>query len=174
MIDFTNIDYLKSGNDRQQRAYQVLCDLGILKKLSAYTPILAGTIPIEINLPNSDLDIICQCRNHAEFTAVLQGLFSHENGFVVKTGVWNDVESTVAHFVYQDFEMEVFGQNIPTQQQNAYKHMVIEYKLLQKLGGEFKAKVQHLKAQGLKTEPAFAQLLGLKGDPYQELLNYDI
>lgn len=174
MIDFTNIDYLKSGNDRQQRAYRVLCDLGILKKLSVHKPILVGTIPIEIDLPDSDLDIICQCHHHAEFAALLQDLFGVEEGFVVKTNEWNDVESTVAHFVYQGFEIEVFGQNIPTKQQNAYRHMVIEHKLLLELGHEFRAKIKQLKAQGLKTEPAFAQQLGLKEDPYVELLNYDI
>jgi hypothetical protein len=50
--------------------------------------------------------------------------------------------------------------------------MLIEHRLLLKHGEAFKNKVIELKQNGLKTEPAFAKLLGIEGDPYEELLKY--
>jgi hypothetical protein len=58
MIDFTRIDYLKDGNERQKKAYEVLTKYRIFEKLKDYSPILAGTVPIEIDINGSDLDII--------------------------------------------------------------------------------------------------------------------
>lgn len=58
MLDFTRIDYLKNGNERQRRAYEVLTKYNIFEKLSYYSPVLAGTVPIEIDIEGSDLDII--------------------------------------------------------------------------------------------------------------------
>ncbi|RZJ50822.1 MAG: DUF4269 domain-containing protein, partial [Chryseobacterium sp.] len=43
MIDFTTIDYLKDGNERQKRAFEVLTIYKIFEKLSNFSPILAGT-----------------------------------------------------------------------------------------------------------------------------------
>ncbi len=56
-------------------------------------------------------------------------------------------------------------------QQNAYKHMVVEDRILKRLGPVFRDNVRKLKSSGVKTEPAFARLLGLEGDPYQRLLD---
>lgn len=172
MIDFKNIEYLKTGNGRQRLAYKVLHELAIYEKLKNYNPILAGTIPIGIDLPESDLDIICECENHPEFSTLLSELFENENEFEIYPTVKKGIPTTIARFKTPDFEIEIFGQNIPTERQNAFRHMLIEYKLLEEKGPEFKTEIIHLKSLGLKTEPAFAKLLGLAGDPYEELLNY--
>ncbi|WP_394370273.1 DUF4269 domain-containing protein [Zobellia barbeyronii] len=55
----------------------------ILEKLKEYNPILTGTIPIGIDLPESDLDIICYCKDHSTFSFFLQQEFSHKEGFKV-------------------------------------------------------------------------------------------
>ena len=52
--------------------------------------------------------------------------------------------------------------------------MLAEYKILNNKGLEFKNEIKELKAKGIKTEPAFAKLLGLKGDPYLELLKVKV
>ena len=67
MINFLDISYLKSGNERQKKAYHVLTDNNILEKLAFYHPILVGTIPININIESSDLDIICEVYDNDEF-----------------------------------------------------------------------------------------------------------
>lgn len=173
VIDFTLIAYLKSGNERQRHAYAALQALGIFENLKAYAPLLAGTIPIGIDLPESDLDIICQCSDHAAFSSQVEQLYSDRAGFTIYT---NDtaVCSTVANFRIEGFEIEVFAQNVPSREQYAFRHMLIEHALLQAKGPEFKEQIVQLKRAGLKTEPAFAKALGLEGDPYQALLKVEV
>ncbi len=48
--------------------------------------------------------------------------------------------------------------------------MITEHAILKEKGKNFKQEIIKLKASGLKTEPAFAKLLGIEGDPYEELL----
>ncbi|WP_316932443.1 DUF4269 domain-containing protein [Cellulophaga baltica] len=172
-MNFRNIEYLKSGNERQKLAFSEIKKYKVLEKLKKYNPILAGTIPIEIDVPESDLDIICECQNHSEFKAYLLDQFSQKKDFKVYSILQNDIESTIAEFKTENFLFEIFGQNIPTERQDAYRHMIIERNILEEKGFEFKQKVKDLKSSGIKTEPAFAKLLGLEGDPYIELLKLE-
>lgn len=172
MIDFENIEYLKFGNVKQQKAYAVLTELAVFEQLNNYNPLLSGTIPIQIDIDSSDLDITCYCKDHIMFTKVLQSLYGDYLDFEVYTHDNYDLRSTVAKFKFRDFEIEIFGQNRPTQEQNAYRHMLIEHLILEMNDANFRNRIIALKESGIKTEPAFAQLLGLKGDPYEALLNY--
>lgn len=174
MTDFKNIEYLKFGNERQRNAYFVLQELEIFDFLEKYNPILAGTIPIEIDLPESDLDIICECEDPISFAEYVTDKFGKYQDFRIWRNTHQGVISTMASFSFKGQEIEIFGQNIPTDKQNAFRHMLIERKILQEKGTEFKNKIIELKKQGIKTEPAFAQMLDLKGDPYLELLKFDI
>jgi hypothetical protein len=76
----------------------------------------------------------------------------------------------VCSFRYQEFEIEVFGQDCPTERQQAFRHMVVEDRVLQAGGESWRSAVRQLKEQGLKTEPAFAKLLHLPGNAYEALL----
>ncbi|WP_345742085.1 DUF4269 domain-containing protein [Cellulophaga baltica] len=172
-MNFRTIEYLKSGNERQKLAFSEIKKHKVLEKLKKYNPILTGTIPIEIDVPESDLDIICECQNHSEFKAYLLDQFSQKKDFKVYSILQNDIESTIAEFKTENFLFEIFGQNIPTERQDAYRHMIIERNILKEKGFEFKQKVKDLKSSGIKTEPAFAKLLGLEGDPYIELLKLE-
>lgn len=171
MINFLNISYLQSGNEKQVKAYQVLTDNRVLEKLAAYKPILVGTIPINIDIENSDLDIICEVSDNDEFVDQLTAVFGSQKDFsVIESAKFNAIKAT---FKIEGFEIEIFGQNKPATQQNAYRHMLIEYKLLLENGEAFRQEIISLKKQGYKTEPAFAKLLGMKGNAYEELLKLD-
>jgi hypothetical protein len=174
MIDFTKIEYLKSGNETQISAFEVLTKNKILEHLSDFDPILVGTIPININIENSDLDIICYWKNKAEFITKLNSAFGNEYEYIIREAHIDNQESVIANFKIEGFEIEIFGQNIPTKSQNGYKHMLIEYEILQTKGESFRLEIIKLKQNGYKTEPAFAHLLDLKGNPYQELLKYKV
>ncbi len=174
MTDFKNIEYLRYGNSRQINTYSVLLKLDIFDCLNKYNPILTGTIPIEIDLPHSDLDIICECKDHKEFAEILVNKFAKHIDFKIWTNFHYGIKSTITRFLFENQYIEIFGQEVPTEKQNSYRHMLIEKQILQKKGIEFKEQIMKLKKQGIKTEPAFAQILGLKGNPYLELLKFDI
>lgn len=174
MIDFTNISYLKTGNQKQQSAFEILTKHKVFENLAEFDPILVGTIPINIDVANSDLDIICCWKNKSDFIAKTKQLFEKESHFTIREDVINDRESVVANFYISSFEVEIFGQNMPTQDQNGYKHMLIEDQILKSKGENFRLEVIKLKENGIKTEPAFGLLLGLKGNVYEELLEFKI
>lgn len=175
MIDFTKIDYLKDGNERQKRAFEVLTKYKVFEKLSNFSPILAGTIPIEIDIDGSDLDIICEVdlRFEEDFLdgIMFSKLIPFENMATVENIILNDEKCIVINFMLEEFPIEIFAQNKPTTQQNAYLHMIAEYKILQEKGEDFKQKIIELKKKGIKTEPAFGVLLNLE-NPYEDLLKF--
>ncbi|MGE6353158.1 DUF4269 domain-containing protein [Flavobacterium sp. NPDC079362] len=174
MIDFCSIEYLKNGNQKQIKAFDILTQHKVLLNLVEFDPILVGTIPINIDIENSDLDIICHWKNKNDFTAKLNSFFGKETDFTIREISINEKESVIANFKIDGFEIEVFGQNVPAKSQNGYKHMIIEHEILQSHDENFRLEIIRLKQNGYKTEPAFSHLLGLKGDPYLALLEYKI
>jgi len=174
MIDFTDISYLKKGNQKQQLAFAILTKHKVLENLSTFDPILVGTIPINIDIENSDLDIICYWNDKSEFIETIKDLFSKESNFTIHENVINNQESVIGNFHIDGFEIEIFGQNIPTQQQNGYIHMLVEAQILHSKDENFRLEIIKLKESGIKTEPAFGLLLGLNGNVYEELLDYKV
>lgn len=172
-MDFLSLDYLKQGNKRQQKAHQILTDYQVFEKLAHFDPILAGTIPIQIDIADSDLDIICCFADAAYFCESVIAAFGHHENFVIQEVSNESSPAIVANFELAGFAMEIFGQAIPTKQQFAYRHLMVEYQLLQKYGEVFRQRIISLKKQGYKTEPAFATALGLSGDPYLALLAFE-
>ncbi|TJZ53816.1 DUF4269 domain-containing protein [Sphingobacterium olei] len=172
-INFDKIEYLQYGNNRQRQAYSTLTNNKVMLKLEHFDPILVGTIPINIDIENSDLDIICCFTNKQEFQKSLITNFSDERNFTIGEQQSIDTLAIVANFVVDNFEIEIFGQSIPTKQQFAYRHLIVEHNLLNKHGEKFRQEIIKLKRQGHKTEPAFGLALGLTGDPYTELLKFE-
>jgi hypothetical protein len=82
-------------------------------------------------------------------------------------------ETIVANFRLDEFRIELFGQNRPTREQESYRHMIIEHRIILDRGESFRQEVIRLKKEGVKTEPAFCKLLGIEGDPYEALLRDD-
>ncbi|NCD70127.1 DUF4269 domain-containing protein [Mucilaginibacter agri] len=171
MEKFDATAYLEDGNNRQQHAYKLLTGHAVFEILQPYSPLLTGTIPIEIDVDGSDLDIICCWSNADEFYNLLVNHFSSYPGFSIKRVIIQNKETIIANFHIEGVEIEIFGQNIPVKQQEAYRHMIVEYWLLNDNGELFRQKIIKLKQQGMKTEPAFAKILGLEGNAYDALLS---
>ena len=143
-----------------------------MQNLHIYDPILAGTIPLNIDIETSDIDIICYCKDYCIFTSEIKKTFGEYNDFSIRKRYSRESKAVVANFKIAEIRLEIFGQDIPVCQQNAYRHMITEYNLLVEYGEEFRKRIIELKSQGYKTEHAFAYALGLQGDPYQTLLEY--
>ena len=169
-MKFDSISYLATGNLRQKNAFAVLKEHLILEILQTYDPILVGTVPIAIDISSSDLDIICCYQDKTKFKNLLLGSFAHFKDFSLEEKVINDKEVVLAQLIAGDWEIEIFGQELPTREQAGYRHMLIEDMLLTEHGESFREEIISLKKQGYKTEPAFARLLKLTGNPYLELL----
>ncbi|MBU5346738.1 DUF4269 domain-containing protein [Paenibacillus lautus] len=170
-MDFLNLEYLRLGSDKQKKAALVIDELRLWDHLKPYNPILVGTIPIGIDIESSDLDIICEVTDFACFERVLKTRYSEDvTNFTFSTRTVNNVDRTVARFRYTGWEFEIFAQPLPSTKQNGYRHMIVEYKLLKRLGEAARLRIIELKRSGYKTEPAFAKLLHIAGDPYEELL----
>jgi hypothetical protein len=169
-MNWNDISYLKRGNHRQRQAYTALHSLGCFDRLAEYTPVLVGTVPLSIDIFDSDLDILCFARDLPVFTERVRALFGGKTNFQLKTKPLHGVPSVIVRFEHAGFPIELISQAIPVEHQNGYRHLIIESRLLQIGGDEMAETIRQIKQTGLKTEPAFAQYLHLEGDPYQALL----
>ena len=169
--DFRHIEYLRQGTLRQQEAYATLRALGILEALASYDARLAGTLPIDVDIPGSDLDILCQVEEARmdAFTAQLRREYGRHPGFTLARKQRYGHPILLCDFYFRDFPIQVYGSPTPVDQQRAWVHLLAEAHLLAKTGPEAKEAVRALKRAGMKTEPAFAQVFGLVGDPYEAL-----
>ncbi|UVI32753.1 DUF4269 domain-containing protein [Paenibacillus spongiae] len=171
---FFSLDYLSVGNDRQKHAYRVLNELGTLESLQPYHPLLVGTVPIGIDIAGSDLDIICEARDMDRFEETVKQLYQTYENYRLRRRSVHGIERIVAGFTYEGWPIEIFGQPVVTTHQNGFRHMVVEYRILEALNDEGKARIRQLKETGLGTEPAFGVYLSIQDDPYPFLLRmYD-
>ncbi len=129
-----------------------------------------GTIPIGVDVPGSDIDIICEAADLEAFGRVVEEHHGRALGFQRRLTWAQRLPSCVCRFQHGRFELELFAQPLPVRHQAAYKHMMAEWRLLQAYGPRLRRAVRTRKRRGVKTEPAFAQALRMSGDAYIELL----
>ncbi|MET3683901.1 hypothetical protein ABID56_002017 [Alkalibacillus flavidus] len=169
---FNALSALKNGDALQQRAYEAIDQVGVLDQFASYQPIVCGTIPLNIHVDDSDLDIIFYVDDFDRFAEELQNTFQQFEGFHLKRITIKGEDVVKANFHAYGFEFELFGMNKPTERQHAYLHMVIEAALLERFSW-LKDAVTRMKQQGYKTEAAFCECLGIQyHDPFDALLDY--
>jgi hypothetical protein len=164
-----DISYLKDGTERQRGAFANLQESGVLERLRGFDPVLVSTVCLDIDIPSSDLDIICEAADLSAFSAVLVSAFGSHDGFVIRRSESRE-PAVVAQFFHAGWEYEVFGQGIPVERQNAFRHLLQIERVLSSGGASWREKIRALKLSGMKTEPALAKSLALEGDPYQAVL----
>ncbi|MEH6403716.1 MAG: DUF4269 domain-containing protein [Sneathiella sp.] len=157
---------------RFEQAETLITAIGLYSELADYSPIFVGSMPIDIDVPGSDVDVICEVSDHAEFARTLDFLYGDQPDFLISP-IGGGKTYTICRFSCVNFAIEIFGQNKPVKSQNAYIHMEVERKLLT-IGGETaREAIRSLKRQGIQTEPAFATHFNLEGNPYKRLLEFE-
>ena len=144
----------------------------VLAKLAAFSPHVVGTPPLSLDIRTSDIDVICFAPDADAFTGAVWNAFGTRPGF----RMWQKIEldrPVVANFAAAGWLIELFGQASPISEQCGWRHFLVEQRLLALGGNIFRVAVMARRNNGMKTEPAFAAVLGLDGDPYQALLNLE-
>lgn len=158
------------GFARLRQAWRAIHDNGIMTLLAHYRPLLAGSLPLAVDVAGSDVDILCQAENLAGFGAAVDRAFGGYAAYDRKRKRFHEVDSVVARFEHRGLVFEMFAQPVAVTRQAAFLHMVAEARLLDLCGEALRVEVRRLKGAGLGTEPAFARALGLTGDAYAVLL----
>lgn len=144
----------------------------ILSALREFDPHIAGTPPLNLDVPTSDIDILCYAPDPSRFSLAVWNSFGSRPQFRMWQGSGID-RPVLATFESHEWQFEIFGQAIPVVEQAGWRHFVIERRLLALGGQNLASAVMAFRREGLKTEPAFAAALKLAGDPYQILLDMD-
>ncbi|HNB52376.1 MAG TPA: DUF4269 domain-containing protein, partial [Anaerolineales bacterium] len=154
-------------------AYDLLCQSQIFTHLREFHPVLTGTIPLDVDIPGSDLDILCEVYDFAPFAALIRTHYGHLPDFYQNTKRLAETPSHISRFSYPQspFPFEIVAQPVPVTKQRAYRHLCAEARLLARGGDSARAAIRALKLSGMKTEPAFGQYFQLPGDPYLTLLD---
>lgn len=170
--DWKDIVYLCTGTEIQKKAYNTLKKHRILEHLSRFDPVLVSTVCVNLDIDGSDLDIICQFKNLDSFRTFVYKRFKGYPNFK-QWARKSKHEELVTSFFADEFEIEIFGSKTAVEKQHGYRHLSMMERAL-KIGGEdLRQKVIRLKKTGIKTEPSFAKILGLEGDPYLSFLKLE-
>lgn len=140
----------------------------LFHQLAPFQPTLIGSFPLGLQVDGSDLDIACTCEDLDAFERALRTALPALG--IAQPRIERSPTAVVAAFELGDDAIEIFGQALAVTAQRGFRHMVIEGQLLVIGGAALVARIRELKRSGVKTEPAFAQVLGLTGDPYEALL----
>lgn len=149
----------------------ILDEARIFERLQAFDPRWVGSVPLDIHGPGADADICCSASDDLDrFEAFLRSEFGSLAGASVSPNLHAGEASIIAKFSLGDLPVEIYGRNRPVETHESYIHWLAEHRLLELADDRLREDVRVAKAGGLKTEPAFADVLGLGGEPYTEVL----
>lgn len=150
--------------------FVALKDINIFSEFKGFSPLISGTFPLDIQIENSDIDILMQTGDLPDLQNLLQvkyGHYKHYHSTIVKNP---NGKALVVDFEYAGFVFEIYAEDKPTVIQNSNLHFILEERILKLANAEFRNKILELKKSGIKTEPAFAQILKIPGDSYAGMI----
>jgi hypothetical protein len=157
-----------------KRSYTaILAELGLLERLAAFHPRVIGTPPLGIDTTDSDIDVACDAADLDDFGTKCTMQFGQFDHFEILRRSIRSIETVLCRFRYEGWPIELFCQQVEIEKQYGVRHFHLEQRLLQLLGSGFRERILALRRAGTKTEAAFAQVLGLTGDPCEDLLELE-
>jgi predicted metalloenzyme YecM len=153
--------------------HQWLESTNLMAKMAAWRPLFSGSIPLEIDLPGSDLDILLEATDLERDSVAIKKALGRSIDLTWKPAVSSHGgRALIARIKNAPRTIELFLSETPVLRQNSHRHLLSEYLYLLAKGESLRTEVRKLKQSGLRTEPAFAAALDITGDPYQELLKW--
>jgi hypothetical protein len=136
-----------------------------LDRLRAFDPHIVGALPLGLAIADSNIRVVCHAPDTGRFAQAVSTYFHDAKGF--RLTLWTSADrAVVARFESYGWPIKIFGSNEPVHDQTTWRHFDVERRLLALDGEGLRVAVMALRADGLKTEPAFAAALNLAGDPY--------
>ena len=169
-MELLDIKTLARGTERQKQAFQALTRLGIFELLKENSPVIAGALPLDVDLPESKLEVICSAENLEEFAEDINLHFRECDKFELHHTVVRNQPTVIAQFFAYGFTVEIFGQSGSVFTQPAVVLTLLEARLLSFAPKEAREKIRALMRTGLTTDQAFAQCFEVNGDASEELL----
>ncbi|MBL0613143.1 DUF4269 domain-containing protein [Aeromonas veronii] len=178
--NWRRLDYLAHGNPRQRSAHALLT-AGVWDELAAQCADMAlvSTLAIGLDRPGSDLDILCQHPDPAEFAATFaeqgwQASAKGDNIWLLERTFSRDQHNADCDQSEASWPLELYVTPAPIEMLNGWRHLTLMAALLERFGDAFYRQVLRLRLEeGLKGEAAMCRLLGLAGDPYAALLTLE-
>ena len=132
-------------------------------------PALVGSLPLDLALDSSDIDIVVYATDLKSFGSVLKIEFGDLEYFRSSRGIVLGIPTLMTEFAFSGETYEIFSQATLVPRQNAVIHLLVEERLLNLGGSEFRTQIMNERELGAITEIASGNVLGL-ADPYRELL----
>lgn len=159
-VKFHNLSLKSVVNFEKRPKFAIIVtELKLFEIFKDHEPFIGGTIPLGIDLPESDIDFLVTFPTHFDFKNLCTAQFSGNPDFAMSQGHANGADYSLCQFTYRRVKIEIYSSVTTTFEQNGFQHYQIEEKLLKYGVLEWQNEVIKLKSQGLKTEPAFARLL---------------
>lgn len=154
-IDYREATAALAGSKHGPQILRSLSRTGLLAfvQTRGFAAAIAGTHPLDLALPSSDVDILVHCPNPEALVRDLQQQFGgNADG--------NTSEQTLS-LSADGFRFEVFVSTLPLEAQNGFLHLRAEARLVAVTGDWCKAPLRALKQAGYSTELAFAKFFGI-------------
>lgn len=135
---------------------------------------ICGTLPLGVGLPEADIDVAISYKPEDKVKLLEWVQNFQDKTLDPRLQIQNDI--MLFHFKYDNriYEFYMSPQNLF--EQNAYRHMNIEMRLLKVFGEPLKTRIQNFKKEGLKTEHAFLKALNRAthaDTAFQDIYHYE-
>lgn len=165
-----NPSALTSGTEQQQAAHRVLLSLDLLAVLAPFDPVLTGNIALGLHASGQRLRVHCYAPNLRPFAQAMRERYGGAPGFALWLRRRQGLPALVCQFTASGFRIEVFAQDRPTREQNAFRYTIAAATLLSRAGSKARTAVRQLQEEGLSAEAALAEYFSLPGAPRLFLL----
>jgi len=173
LLNVHDLSNLETGTPRQQAAYHAIQNSRILDLLQDFSPVLTGLIPLGLEEESTDLDVLVEAYDLDKFLLHAYRSLQQHVPLTIESLILDSVNTLIVTFRFEKVTFNIVAKPMPVHQTTPYRHMLAMSRLLAVGGDQMRKGIRELKAEGLKTEQAFATYLRIEGNPYEVLFEFE-